>query len=88
MAEDAFHVGPSIRQVTGLGSPGLQTTGTGTRPFAGPKTTVRVRVVNAACLRSCLAIEGKEKGRNHANSGTGSIRVGFYGSARPLGTAC
>ena len=35
--------------------------------------------VNAACLRSCLAIEGKEKGRNHANSGTGSIRVGSMG---------
>ena len=35
--------------------------------------------LNAACLRSCLAIEGKEKGRNHANSGTGSIRVGSMG---------
>ena len=36
-------------------------------------------IINAACLRSCLAIEGKEKGRNHANSGTGSIRVGSMG---------
>ena len=43
------------------------------------QASIRVATVNAACLRSCLAIEGKEKGRNHANSGTGSIRVGSMG---------
>ena len=48
----------------------------------------RYRTLNAACLRSCLAIEGKEKGRNHANSGTGSIRVGSMGQRDRSVPAC